>query len=99
MLPSPAESGSERTGSAGRPAADGGFLGAPVAEAVEIATPRLAEVSIRAGGCFARPLPLDPTCSAAARRFFREAVAGLDLSADLVHDGITMASELAIVMP
>ena len=95
MLPSPAESGSERTGSPGRPAADGGFLGAPVAEAVDIAPPRLAEASIRVGGCFARPLPLDPTCSAAARRFFREAVAGLDLPADLVHDGITMASELA----
>ena len=38
---------------------------------------------------------MTPTCSAAARRFFREAVAGLDLPADLVHDGITMASELA----
>jgi hypothetical protein len=95
MLPSPAESGPEHTGSPGRPPADGGFLGAPVAEAIDVAPPRLAEASIRAGGCFARPLPLDPTCSAAARRFFREAVAGLDLSADLVHDGITMASELA----
>jgi hypothetical protein len=50
---------------------------------------------VRAGGCFARPLPLDPTCSAAARRFFRESVAGLDLPSDLIHDGITMASELA----
>ena len=95
MLPSPAESGPERTGSPGRPAADGGFLGAPVAEAVDIESPRLAEASIRSGGCFVRPLPLDATCSAAARRFFREAVAGLDLPADLVHDGITMASELA----
>jgi hypothetical protein len=95
MLPSPAESGSERAGTPGRPAADGGLLGAPVAEVVDIAPPRLVEASISAGGCFARPLPLDPTCSAAARRFFREAVAGLGLPADLVHDGITMASELA----
>ncbi len=95
MLPSPAESGPERTGSSGRSAADGAFLAAPVAEAVDIASARLVQPSIRSGGCFTRPLPLDPTCSAAARRFFREAVAGLDLSADLVHDGITMASELA----
>jgi hypothetical protein len=95
MPPSPAESGPERAGTPGRPPADGGFLAAPVAEAVDIAAPRLSEASVRAGGCFARPLPLDRTCSAAARRYFREAVAGLDLPADLVHDGITMASELA----
>jgi hypothetical protein len=50
---------------------------------------------VRAGGCFVRPLPLDRTCSSAARRFFREAVAGLDLPGDTVHDGVTMASELA----
>ncbi len=95
MLPSPAESGSERAGASGRPDAEGGLLGAPVAEVVDIAPPRLVEASIRAGGCFARPLPLDRTCSAAARRYFREALAGLGLPADLVHDGITMASELA----
>jgi hypothetical protein len=70
------------------------MMAAPVAEAVDIA-PRLVQASIRAGGCFARPLPLDRMCSAAARRYFREAVAGLHLPADLVHDGITMASELA----
>jgi hypothetical protein len=96
MLPSPAESGPERAGSpGGRTAADGGMMAAPVAEAVDIASRGLAEAGIQHGGCFARPLPLDRTCSAMARRFFRESVAGLGLSADLVHDGVTMASELA----
>jgi len=47
------------------------------------------------GGCFAKPLPLDRTCAGEARSFFREAVAGIGLPADLIHDGITMASELA----
>jgi hypothetical protein len=55
----------------------------------------LASASVRQGGCFARQLPLDVTCASAARRFFREAVAGSDLHGDLVHDGVTMASELA----
>ena len=55
----------------------------------------LAEASVRAGGCFVRPLPLDNTCASAARRFFREALAGSDLPGDLIHDGVTMASELA----
>jgi hypothetical protein len=55
----------------------------------------LAEASLRAGGCFVRSLPLDGTCASAARRFFREAVAGGGLPGDLIHDGITMASELA----
>jgi hypothetical protein len=54
-----------------------------------------ARVSIRSGGCFARPLPLDATCASAARSFFREAVAGVGLPGDLIHDGVTMASELA----
>ncbi|HEY1643724.1 MAG TPA: hypothetical protein VGG35_23860 [Streptosporangiaceae bacterium] len=78
--------------------ADSGLLAAPLAEALDILPPtqdRLQDASVRAGGCFVRPLPLDRTCSAAARRFFREAVAGLGLPSDLVHDGITMASELA----
>jgi hypothetical protein len=65
-----------------------------VAEAVDMPQ-GIRDASVRAGGCFVRPLPLDRTCSSAARRFFREAVAGLDLPGDLVHDGITMASELA----
>jgi hypothetical protein len=55
----------------------------------------LAEASVRAGGCFVRPLPLDNSCAGAARRYFREALAGTDLPADLIHDGVTMASELA----
>jgi hypothetical protein len=55
----------------------------------------MAEASVRAGGCFARPLPLDPTCAGTARSLFREAVAGIGLPGDLVHDGVTMASELA----
>lgn len=74
------------------------MLAAPLAEALDLAPDtmtRLQDESVRGGGCFVRPLPLDRTCSSAARRFFREAVAGLDLPADMVHDGITMASELA----
>ena len=55
----------------------------------------LASASLRDGGCFVRALPLDTTCAGAARRYFREALAGADLPADLVHDGVTMASELA----
>jgi len=55
----------------------------------------LAEAGLRSGGCFVRPLPLDNTCAGAARRLFREAVAGSDLPGDLIHDAITMASELA----
>ncbi len=55
----------------------------------------LAEASVRHGGCFVRPLPLDGTCAGAARRFFREALAGSGLHGDLIHDGVTMASELA----
>jgi hypothetical protein len=57
--------------------------------------PGLAEASMRNGGCFVRALPLDTTCAGAARRYFREALAGADLPGDLVHDGVTMASELA----
>jgi hypothetical protein len=98
MLPSPAGSGRNgRVGSAPS-AVDGGLLAAPLAEALDLvhdAPVRLQDASVRSGGCFVRPLPLDRTCSSAARRFFREAVAGLDLPGDMVHDGITMASELA----
>jgi hypothetical protein len=94
MLPSPADSGRSGRGGAVPSAVDGGFLAAPVAEAVDMPH-GIRDASVRAGGCFVRPLPLDRTCSSAARRFFREAVAGLDLPGDLVHDGITMASELA----
>jgi len=55
----------------------------------------LADAGISAGGCFVRPLPLDTTCAAAGRRFFREAVSSLHIPSGLVHDGVTMASELA----
>jgi hypothetical protein len=96
MLPSPAGSGPGGRGGAAPSAADSGLLAAPVAEAYEIvADTRLEDEAVRAGGCFTRPLPLDKTCSAVARKFFREAVAGLGLPSDLVHDGITMTSELA----
>jgi anti-sigma regulatory factor (Ser/Thr protein kinase) len=94
MLPSPAESGPDRRSAVGHPAAEGNFMAAPVAEAFD-SPDTMAEASVRAGGCFARPLPLDPTCAGAARSLFREAVAGLGLPGDLVHDGVTMASELA----
>ena len=55
----------------------------------------LAQATVRAGGCFVKPLPLDSTCASAARSFFRESVAGAGLPGDLIHDGLTMASELA----
>jgi len=94
MLPSPAEGGPDRSSAAGHSGADHGFMAAPLAEAFGD-TGSLSEASLRAGGCFARALPLDATCAGTARRFFREAVAGIGLPGDLIHDGITMASELA----
>ncbi len=51
--------------------------------------------TVSAGGCAVSPLPLDTTCAAAARRLFRAAAAGVGLSAELIYDGSTMASELA----
>jgi hypothetical protein len=51
--------------------------------------------TVSAGGCAASPLPLDTTCSGAARRLFRAAAAGVGLPAELIYDGSTMASELA----
>jgi hypothetical protein len=94
MLPSPAESGPDSRGAAGHSAAGSGLMAAPVADAFDSGRV-MAEASVRAGGCFARALPLDPTCAGMARSFFREAVAGIGLPGDLVHDGVTMASELA----
>jgi hypothetical protein len=94
MPPSRADTGPDRR-RGGRSAADpGGFMAAPLAEAFD-GPGSLAEASVRSGGCFARPLPLDATCAGTARSLFREAVAGLELPGDLVHDGVTMASELA----
>jgi hypothetical protein len=98
MLPSPAGSGRNGRGGPAPSSADVGLLAAPLAEAFDImpdVSARIQDAPVRAGGCFVRPLPLDRTCSSVARRFFREAVAGLDLPGDMVHDGITMASELA----
>ncbi len=79
--------------SAGRLAGAGALAG----NALDDLAPKaaVAHASVRAGGCFVRPLPLDSTCASAARRFFKESVAGMGLPGDLVHDGITMASELA----
>jgi hypothetical protein len=94
MLPSPAEGGPDRRVAVGPSTAEHGFMAAPVAEASGTAG-TLDDASVRAGGCFARPLPLDPTCAGTARRLFREGVAGIGLPGDLVHDGVTMASELA----
>jgi hypothetical protein len=75
-----------------------GLLAAPVAEALAVAPEpgeRLSHAGIGAGGCFARPLPIDTTCASAARRFFREALSSLPIPSGLLHDGVTMASELA----
>lgn len=71
------------------------MMAAPLAEAYSDDPSLRVTDSVRGGGCFARPLPLDATCASAARRFFREAVAGIELPPDLIHDGVTMASELA----
>jgi anti-sigma regulatory factor (Ser/Thr protein kinase) len=92
MSPSPAESGPRGVVPLGA-AAHSGILAAPVA--VAQAQESVSQAGILGGGCFARILPLDRTCAAAARSLFREAVAPIGLPADLVHDGVTMASELA----
>jgi hypothetical protein len=49
----------------------------------------------KAGGCQAWPLPLDGTCAGVARRLFRATVADMGLSGDVIHDGVTMVSELS----
>jgi len=80
------------------PSPAAGLLAAPVAEALAIMpdqSERVAEAGLRGGGCFVRPLPIDTTCAAAARRFFREAASTLAIPSGLLHDGVTMASELA----
>jgi len=106
LLGTPVVSGSLR-GNSGRgpvragssvPAPAAGMLAAPVAEALAVLPEpagRLSEAGISKGGCFARPLPIDTTCAAAARRFFREALSSLAIPSGLLHDGVTMASELA----
>jgi hypothetical protein len=95
--PTPDGSSRGSMGESSVPAA-AGLLAAPLAEALAVFPPRpgsLIDAGISAGGCFVRPLPMDTTCAAAARRFFREAVSSLQIPSGLVHDGVTMASELA----
>jgi anti-sigma regulatory factor (Ser/Thr protein kinase) len=101
VLGTPVVSGASRNHldhSSARPIPGAGLLGAPVAEALA-ATPepfaRLADAGLSGGGCFCRPLPIDTTCASAARRFFREAASTLAIPTGLLHDGVTMASELA----
>src|SRR5215469_6278917 len=92
----PGRGGVNAGGSVPAPAA--GMLAAPVAEALAVLPEpgeRLADAGISNGGCFARPLPIDTTCAAAARRFFREALSSLQIPSGMLHDGVTMASELA----
>jgi hypothetical protein len=95
----PTPDGSDRSaaGPSGVPAGSN-LLTAPLAEALAV-LPRqpgsLAEAGVSAGGCFARPLPMDTTCASAARRYFREALSSLPIPSGLLHDGVTMASELA----
>jgi hypothetical protein len=96
--PTPADSGSGGVGLPGQPGPAAGLLAAPLSEALAVlpgAGSSLADAGVAGGGCFARPLPADATCAAAARRFFREAVSSLGIPSGLVHDGVTMASELA----
>jgi hypothetical protein len=69
----------------GNPATGWGTATSPVAS----------PAALKAGGCCAWPLSLDATCAREARHIFAEAVSGLGLSDDQVHDGVTMASELA----
>ena len=81
-----------------RPGPGAGLLAAPIAEAVAWVpdqAERLSDTGLSGGGCFVRPLPIDTTCASAARRFFREAASTLAIPAGLLHDGVTMASELA----
>ena len=75
-----------------------GLLASPAAEALAKLPdhpPHLSDAGLGGGGCFARPLPVDTTCAAVARRYFREATSALSLPTGLLHDGVTMASELA----
>jgi hypothetical protein len=66
-------------------------MAALLAGAASMSSPGYAKTS----SCQAWPLPLDGTCAGVARRLFRETVADMGLPADVVHDGVTMVSELA----
>jgi hypothetical protein len=50
---------------------------------------------VRAGTCYAWPLPADATCAAVARQVFRDAVSEVGLEPALLDDCVLMASELA----
>jgi hypothetical protein len=50
---------------------------------------------VRAGTCYAWPLPADATCATVARQAFRDAVSEVGLEADILEDCVLMASELA----
>jgi anti-sigma regulatory factor (Ser/Thr protein kinase) len=97
----PVVTGSPRIDSARTvpPASTASLLATPVAaEALARLpdrAPHLSDAGLGGGGCFVRPLPIDTTCAAAARRYFREATSALSLPSGLLHDGVTMASELA----
>jgi hypothetical protein len=100
VLGTPVVSGSPRATHAqgAVPAQAAGLLAAPVAEALVMLpdqSARLSDAGLSGGGCFVRPLPIDTTCASAARRFFREAASTLAIPSGLLHDGVTMASELA----
>jgi hypothetical protein len=100
--PTPAEGGGNALGSPAEPVQAAGFLAAPVAGALAVlpdndalSAGHLATAGVSGGGCFVKALPVDTTCAAMARRYFREAVSGLAVPSGLLHDGVTMASELA----
>jgi hypothetical protein len=101
LLGTPVVSGATRNAvdtGAVLPVPGAGLLGAPVAEALAVIPDqpqRLADAGLGGGGCFCRPLPIDTTCASVARRYFREAASTLAIPAGLLHDGVTMASELA----
>lgn len=95
--PTPDGSSMSAVGNSCVPAA-AGLLAAPLAEALAVLPPHpgsLEDAGVGGGGCFVRPLPIDTTCAAAARRYFREALSSLPIPSGLLHDGVTMASELA----
>ncbi len=52
-------------------------------------------MTVSAGGCATSALPLDATGASLARQVFRAVAADVGLPADLIDDGVTMASELA----
>jgi hypothetical protein len=102
VLGTPVVSGSGRGApeqpSVTSPGPSAGLLAAPVAEALArlpAQSERLSDAGLSGGGCFVRPLPIDTTCASVARRFFREAASTLAIPSGLLHDGVTMASELA----